>query len=129
MNRIWRLFLLAMCFAYCTFGVPAQAQQAGSFDVFFNSSINKGKAGLFFVNVRTGLSKVVVTNGANHALLGGGVIFQEIGSGAIMKAYPDGRIEPYAPLQASGANSNVNWIASGNGKRIAWAVSHSKDQS
>src|SRR5258708_32758067 len=114
MNRFWRLLFLVICFMLFALANPAQAQQAGPFDVFFNSSINKGKAGLFFVNVRTGLSKVVVTNGANHALLGNGVIFQEIGSGAIMMAYPDGRIEPYVPLQAAGANSDVNWIASGN---------------
>ncbi len=129
MKRFWRLVLLAICFGYCTFGNPARAQQAGPFDVFFNSSINKGKSGLFFVNVRTGLSKVVVTNGTDHALLGDGVIFQEIGSGAIMMAYPDGRIEPYTLLQASGKNTNVNWIASSNGKRIAWAVSSTQDQS
>src|SRR4051812_29951278 len=107
MKRYWRLLLLGLCFGLAAVGIPAKAQQAGPFDVFFNSSINKGKPGLFFVNVRTGLSKIVVTNGANHAVLGDGVIFQAIG-GAIMMAYPDGRVEPYAPIQVSGANTNVN---------------------
>lgn len=128
----WRIWLqVAITFlALCLLSDPAQAQtsQAGPFDVFLNSSISKGRPGLFFVNMRTGLSTTAVTNGTRHAVLGGGVLFQENDTDALKMAYPDGHIEPYAPIQPSGGQT-VNWIASGNGKWIAWSIAQSQAQS
>jgi hypothetical protein len=101
---------------------PAQAQ-GGSFDVFVNSAISKGKPGLYFVDARTGLSTVVVTNGTRHTLLEKGVLFQENDTGLIKIAYPDGRIELHSAMQPTGANQTINWVASANHSRIAWSVS------
>ncbi len=100
-----------------------------SYDVFLNSSISNGKPGLFFVDARTGLSSVVVTNGTRHTLLGNGVLFQELDTKAIKIAYPDGRIEPYAAIQVDSADWDVNWVVSPDHMQIAWSVSHTEGAS
>src|SRR4051812_27064399 len=91
---------------------PTYAQESTSFDVFFNSNIRDGKPGLFFVDARTGLSSIVVTNGLRHTLIGKAVLFQEADTNAIKIAYPDGRIEPFGAIDLGGADWTVNWIVS-----------------
>src|SRR5258708_18195716 len=106
--------------------MPVHAQtsaKAGPYDVFVNSSISKGKSGLFFVDARTGLSNIVVTNGVHHTLLNNGVLFQEIGTNAVKIAYPDGRIEAFSVIPTPDPKSNITWVVSADRKRIAWAVS------
>src|ERR1041385_3528990 len=91
--------------------LPVAAQQAPtpiSYEVFVNSSISKGKSGLFFVDARTGIGNAVVTNGSHHTILGNGILFQENGTNAIKVAYPDGRIEPYSATQAIDPKATVN---------------------
>src|SRR5579859_395500 len=100
----------------------------GPYDVFVNSSISKGKPGLFFVDARTGLSNIVVTNGQYHTLLHSGVLYQEIGTNAIKVAYPDGRIEPFAPIQLPDPKASLVWIASEDGSRVVWAISQQNAQ-
>src|SRR5260221_623656 len=108
---------------------PQTEAKAGPYDVFVNSSISKGKPGLFFVDARTGLSNIVVTNGLHHTLLNNGVLFQEIGTSAVKIAYPDGRMEPFTVIGAPDAKSNITWVVSADRKRIAWAVSLVQPQS
>jgi len=112
--------------------LPVSAQQAPepvSYEVFVNSTISKGKSGLFFVDDRTGLGNVVVTNGSHHTILGSGVLFQENGTNAIKVAYADGRIVLYPAIQPADPKAAVNWVASADGGRIAWTVSQTQDQS
>ncbi len=109
--------------------VPSVAPSAnGPYDVFVNSSISKGKPGLFFVDARTGLSNIVVTNGQHHTLLHNGVLFQEIGTNLMKVAFPDGRIEPFAAIQLPDPKANLAWIASGDGNRVVWVISESISQ-
>jgi hypothetical protein len=124
-----RLLLLA---AVWLWALPVQAQQTPqpvSYDVFISSNINKGKAGLFFVDARTGLSNIVVTNGGNHSILGKGVLFQENGMKAAKVAYPDGHIESFPAIQLPDPKATVNWVTSANGEHIVWAISQGQEQS
>ncbi len=112
--------------SFVLLSMPVHAQtpaKAGPYDAFVNSSISKGKPGLFFVDARTGLSNIVVTNGVHHTLLNNGVLFQEIGTNAVKIAYPDGRIEAFSVIPTPDPKSNITWVVSADRKRIAWAVS------
>jgi hypothetical protein len=126
-RRLWVcLFpICAMACAIVTLAIsPSHAQGGnGSFDVFLNSTMSSGSAGLYFVDARTGLSNIAVTNGTHHTLLETGVLFQENETGAIKIAYPDGRIELYPAIQPPDPKAAVNWIVSTDRKRIAWSVS------
>jgi hypothetical protein len=118
--RRW-LWVALIILALAGTALPVRAQQS-VFDVFVNSNISKGKAGLFFVDARTGLSRVVVTDGTRHTLLESGVLFQENTSGAIKVAYPSGQIEPFDALQPSKPDSTVRWVVSANRKHIVWTI-------
>ena len=120
---LW-LWLLPIC-ATVTLAInPANAQDgSGSFDVFLNSTMNKGQPGLFFVDAHTGLSNIAVTNGTRHTLLETGVLFQENETGAIKVAYPDGRVALHPAIQPPDPKAAVNWIVSADRKRIAWSMS------
>ncbi|HVO42385.1 MAG TPA: hypothetical protein VMT34_07170 [Aggregatilineales bacterium] len=95
----------------------------GLFDVLVNSSMNKNKPGLFFVDARTGLSSIVITNGTQHTLLEKGVLFQELGTGAVKIAYADGTIVPFDAIPAPGENTRVQWVISPNRHWLLWVSS------
>ncbi|MCC7451071.1 MAG: hypothetical protein IT324_26895 [Anaerolineae bacterium] len=94
-----------------------------SYDVFASANAVKGRAGLFFVDARTGLSSVVVTDGMQHTLLQRGVLYREPDTGVMKVAYPDGRIELHPAIQPTSAKAALNWITSPDRTRIAWTVS------
>ncbi len=125
MIRPVRLTLCLVAIAFtCGTVVPVVRAQAGNlFDVFLNSNMSKGKAGLYFVDARTGLSTIVTTNGVRHTLLEKSVLFQENGTGVIKVAYPDGRIELHTAMQPTSADATLNWITSADHVRLAWSVS------
>ncbi len=118
MKRLLSLVILTLVLV-----APVRAQFANSFDVFLNSSLSKGQPGLYFVDARTGLSTVVVTNGTRHTLIEDGVLFQENDTHAIKVAYPDGRIALHTAMQPPSPDAALNWVTSADHRRIAWSVS------
>ena len=115
----WALWLIVLALLPST---PVRAQSTRSFDVFVNSAISGGKPGVYFVDARTGLSTVVVTNGTRHTLIEDGVLFQENETGAIKVAYPDGRIVLHTAMQPTGGAA-LTWVTSADRRRLAWSVS------
>jgi hypothetical protein len=55
------------------------------------------------------------------------VLFQESTTGAAQIAYPDGRIEPFAPIPNADTNTLVNWVTTTDGKHVAWTVTQVQD--
>jgi hypothetical protein len=127
--------LICACLSFIT-PIAAQSAPVDPFDVFASNSINKmknsaGQSGLYFVNLRTGLSNVVVTNGTRPTLFNDGVLYQDTTSGVAMMAYPDGRTVPFSPIAitTSGPTMRPNWVISANGNWIAWTVSDKQELS
>ncbi|MEP7287011.1 MAG: hypothetical protein ABI947_14745 [Chloroflexota bacterium] len=133
MRSLWRVLYGTCLIVLVLCGDPtrmfAQSSVTGPFDVFVNHNISKNQAGLFFVDSRTGLSNVVVTNGTRHTLLGNGVLYLENDTKAIKIAYPNGRTDPFPAIEVNNAKAQVDWVVSPNGKQIAWTVSLAGEQS
>jgi hypothetical protein len=87
------------------------------YDVFVNSLMSGTRSGVFFVDARTGLSSVALTNGYNHTILGNAVIFRDKLSGEVGIATPDGKVNPH-PFITS--NDYLTWVVSPNRQWIAW---------
>jgi hypothetical protein len=109
-------------------GKPAAARAAArqdgdAFDVFLNANMNKNRPGLFFVDARTGLSSIVITDGTQHTLLNRGVLFQEQATGIAKIAYADGSIVPFAPIPVPEPNTRLIWVISNNRNWLTWVVS------
>ncbi|GEM_PF-1023040 len=117
-----RLALILLALLLTLTARPTHAATS-SYDVFVNSTLNKGGAGLYFVDARTGLSTVVSTGGSRHTLLDNGVLYQEDDGGVIMVAYPDGRKAAHPAIQPPDSKATINWVVSPDRKRIAWTVS------
>jgi len=110
---------------------PMRQTTAALYDVFYSSAINDGssakavgKSGLYFVDARTGLSAVAITNGVNYTLLNDSVIFSDKQSGQSGVAYPDGRVLPH-PFLPVGAV----WAASTDRTWLAWSTAHTENGS
>jgi hypothetical protein len=87
------------------------------YDVFINSVMSGTKSGVFFVDARTGLSTVALTNGYNHTLLGNAVIFRDKLTGNVGIATPDGTIAPHPFILG---NDYLIWVVSPNRQWITW---------
>lgn len=95
------------------------------YDVFLGAE--RGETALFFVDARSGLSRVISADGTHHTLLASGVIFEERETGIIRIATPDGRVEAYTLMPATGAEVAVDWVVSPDRMRIAWAHTEQRD--
>jgi hypothetical protein len=89
------------------------------YDVFYNSRISGARAGVFFVDARSGLSALAVTNGENHTILGKGVIFKDRTSGKVGIATPDGSVTVHPFIEAT---PFLAWSVAGNREWIAWVT-------
>jgi hypothetical protein len=87
------------------------------YDVFINSQMSGTRSGVFFVDARTGLSTVALTNGYSHAILGNGVIYRDKATGNVGLATPDGTITQHPFIVA---NDYLTWITSPNREWIIW---------
>ncbi len=100
---------------------PVRTRQTapGDVDVFVSSPTATSKASVYFVDARTGLSTVVVTNGLNPTLLGADVIFIDKDTGKVGIAHRDGTLETHPFIDSSEV---LNWVVSPDRRWIAWAA-------
>lgn len=116
MRRSWLIAALL-------FIVILPARQSSAYDVFLSSGTATGKASVYFVDARTGLSTVAVTNGLNHTLLGNDVIFMDKDTGRVGSAHRDGTIETQSFIERSEV---LTWVVSADRRWIAWAGGHTQ---
>jgi hypothetical protein len=107
---IWIVFSLS--------GIRVYAQTRTQYDVFLDPDTQE----LLFMDVRSGLSTVVLARGTQHALLPDGVLFQAAESGQAQLARPDGTVTAVAWIQPSIPSVTVRWQISANRERIAWSA-------
>lgn len=102
-----------------------------TYDVFASSAVSGSTAGVFFVEVQTGLSTPALTNGLNPTLLGESVIFADKGTGKVGVAHPDGRVAPHPFINSGPSDSaqSVNWAVSADHSWIVWAASRTQANS
>jgi hypothetical protein len=114
---------LAFLAAALVTGTPARAQDelAPWVDVFVQRDPALGTAQIYFVDAISGLSTVIsVDNGDEFTLVGGYVMYRKPLNGVIMRAYPDGRIEPHPFIQNSTERRVTHWVTSPDARSIAW---------
>lgn len=103
--------------------LPVRAQDALApwVDVFVQRDPALGTAQIFFVDALSGLSTVVpVDNGDEFTLVGGYVMYRKPQNGVIMRAYPDGRIEPHPFIQSAPDRRVTRWVTSPDARAMAW---------
>lgn len=104
-----------MCLAL-VLPAPAKAQ-APLYDVFLDPVAEQ----IYFVAALSGLSSVLPARGSQHVLLRDGVLFQEADTGFARRIAPNSStvltwIQPASPTV------RVQWVASANGRWLAWTV-------
>jgi hypothetical protein len=108
-------FVVIACLALL---LPARTwAQAALHDVFFDPSAQQ----VYFVAALSGLSSVLPATGSQHVLLRDGVLFQEADTGFARRIAPQSStvltwIQPASPTV------RVQWVASANGRWLAWTV-------
>lgn len=114
-----RLVIFFMTLFLCVLPRPAHATAVppALYDAFVNSQMSGNRSGVFFVDARSGLSSVAVTNGYNHTILGSSVIFREKSTNEIRLAKPDGTIERHPFIEASDL---LIWVVSPNRGWVVW---------
>jgi hypothetical protein len=124
-TRSWehRLIVVAGLLAFCL-GLPVPLSRAanaegGAYDVFFNSQIAGSKAGVFFVDVRTGVSSTAITATDELLLVGNVVLFRDPTTGSVMAASTTGAVTPYPGVTTG---DYFSWVASANHHWVTWAV-------
>jgi len=111
-----RFLLLFLCFP-----IIARAQTPPTaIDVFLTAA--DGTPTLYFLDARTGLSTVVPAPGSRHTLLSDSVLYQEVETGAMRVAFPDGRISYHALLPSIDAKTAVHWVLSAGRQFMALSV-------
>ena len=115
--------MLALLAGMLAAALPSHAQDALApwVDVFVQRDPALGTARIYFVDALSGLSTVVsVDNGEEFTLVGGYVLYRKPLNGVIMRAYPDGRIEPHPFIQSAPDHRVTNWVTSSDARSIAW---------
>ncbi|MBO9310211.1 MAG: hypothetical protein J7551_10570 [Chloroflexi bacterium] len=109
------IIALGLCAGVLSGQLARAAPDSSHYDVFLRGQT------VIFADVRTGLSTHVTTNGDQHALIGGGVLFRAADTRTALVALPNGDValHPYIPRQDE--QIVTHWVASANGKWLAWA--------
>jgi hypothetical protein len=125
-----RLYGLIICLVLLVASNSIHAQAPiGPFDVFLSRSADKAESNIIFLNIRTGLSNTIATNGTGYTLINNRVLYHDNAAKAAKVVYPDGRAEVFTTIEMPDPNSSVKWVISTNRQWIAWSVSVLRDQS
>ncbi len=122
-----RLLLLVVMVAIST---PAYGQdiiqsdvQGHNWDVFIQRDAeNSAATDIIFVDLLTGATSKVNTSGEGHALTSAGVIYVAAEDRQVKLAKADGIIRDHPYITASPDDYQIDWVLSGDRKRIAWAT-------
>lgn len=101
----------------------AHAQDGSPVDVFVGQDAATGEPRIYFVDALTGLSTVVhADNGQNFTLVGDYVMYDKRQSGAVMRARPDGTLEPHPFVRRAVGIQLVQWVAAPDRASLAWVT-------
>jgi hypothetical protein len=70
-----------------------------------------------------------VENGRYFTLSGGTVIYEKTRTGAVMRVYPDGTLEPHPFVRRAVDTASLRWVTSPDGAGIAWVIVNEAGQS
>ncbi len=131
MRRWWAAIAAVMLAAAGFFPVQGAsvAQEAGMkpVEVYVMrtpSGAASGMARLFFVDPVTGEMATADVSGERFTVVGGYVLYEDPASGAIFRAWPDGRVEPHPFIQPAPETRALDWVVSPNGEWIAWMLTN-----
>lgn len=103
--------------------IPAHAQenQPARVEIFLTEDTQAEQAKIYFMDPLSGLSTVIsVEGGEQFTLVGNYVMYAKTRTGAIMKANPDGTIEPHPFIHRAVDARSLRWVVSPDGQAVAW---------
>jgi hypothetical protein len=109
------IIALSLCAGALSGQLARAAPDSSRYDVFLRGQT------VIFTDVRTALGTRVTTNGDRHTLIGGGVLFRAADTRAALVALPNGDVALYPYIPRQDERTVTHWIASANGKWLAWA--------
>jgi hypothetical protein len=95
----------------------AQRNLGQLYEVFLDPDAQQ----VYFVDALSGLSTVIRADGSQHVVVNNGVLFQEAETGFPRLIAPNSSTV-LTWIQPASDAVNVQWIASPNGRRLAWSV-------
>lgn len=81
-----------------------------------------GTSRLFFVDSVTGEALTVDVRGQRYTVVGGYVLYQDPDTGALLRAWPDGRTEPHPFIQPAPETERIDWVVSPDRAWVAWTL-------
>ena len=113
--------LLGLAVGLAVPSASARQSVTSRLDVFVGEDPTTGTTRLYFLDTLSGLSTVVnVESGRAFTLLGDYVLYEKARTGAIMRANPDGTVQPHPFIRRGVDIEQVRWVASPDGDSVAW---------
>ncbi len=131
-SALWLRVGLLLCALFLLLGLVAGAAIAQrGYDAPVEVYVARGSLGgvggtsrLFFVDSVTGEVLTVDVHGQRYTVVGEYVLYQDPDTGALLRAWPDGRTEPHPFIQPAPETERIDWVVSPDRAWIAWTLTN-----
>jgi sugar lactone lactonase YvrE len=125
-TALWLLISLLLAATARAQDVPAATV---SYPVFLERDVDGENDRLSFINPLSGETASVLVTGERYTPAVDALLYYDTAAGRVMRARPDGSVEPHPFIQPGVATRRVDWLISPDNALIAWTLTEGVDDS